>query len=43
VSVSVVYLSLEGQKAFRFHQKDLHLLSEDERTSYVFDMRVSNK
>ena len=27
-------LSMEGQKALRFYQKDLHLCSEDERKSY---------
>ncbi len=28
--------SMEGQKALRFHQKDLNLCSEDERRSYGF-------
>jgi len=27
-------LSKEGQKAIKFHQKDLHLCSEDERLSF---------
>jgi len=32
--VSLVLLSMEGPKALRFHQKDLHLCSEDEQKSY---------
>ena len=31
-------LPMEGQKALRFHQKDLHLCSEDERKAYRFEM-----
>jgi len=31
---TVALLSTEGQKSLRFHQKDLHLCSEDERKSY---------
>ncbi len=33
LNVSVALLSMEGQKALRFHQKYLHLCSEDERRS----------
>ncbi len=35
-NISVVLLSMEGQKALRFHQKYLNLCSEDERRSYGF-------
>ncbi len=34
--VVVPLLSMEGQKALRFHQKYLNLCSEDERRSYRF-------
>ncbi len=42
LNVSVALLSMQGQKALRFHQKHLHLCSEDEWTSYGFwnDKRV---
>ncbi len=30
------FLSMEGQRALRFHQKYLNLCSEDERSSYGF-------
>ncbi len=33
---SVVLLSMQGQKALRFHQKYLNLCSEDERRSFGF-------
>ncbi len=36
MNVSVTLLSMEGQKALEFHQKYLHLCSEDERRSYCF-------
>ncbi len=36
LNVSVVLLSMQGQKALGFHQKYLHLCSEDERRSYRF-------
>ncbi len=36
LDVSVVLLSMQGQKALGFHQKYLHLCSEDERRSYRF-------
>ncbi len=36
LNVSVTLLSMEGQKALEFHQKYLHLCSEDERRSYCF-------
>ncbi len=32
----VALLSMQGQKALRFHQKYLNLCSEDEQISYVF-------
>jgi len=35
-SFSCVYTSMERQKTFRFHRKDLHLCSEDEGNSYRF-------
>ncbi len=35
-NISVTLLSMEGQKALGFHQKYLHLFSEDERRSYEF-------
>ncbi len=34
--VIISLLSMEGQRALRFHQKYLHLCSEDERRSYGF-------
>ncbi len=34
----VVFLSMEGQKTLRFHQKYLNLCSKDERSSYGFEM-----
>ncbi len=36
LNVSVALLSMEGQKALRFHPKYLNLFSEDERRSYRF-------
>ncbi len=36
LNVSVVLLSMQGQKALGFHQKYLILCSEDERSSYGF-------
>ncbi len=36
LNVSVALLSMEGQKALRFHQKYLNLCSEDEQRSYGF-------
>jgi len=36
VKVVVKYMSLGGQKALRFNQKDLHLCSEDEWKYYSF-------
>ncbi len=36
LNVSVALLSMQGQKALRFHQKYLNLCSEDERRSYEF-------
>ncbi len=42
LKVVVALLSMQGQKALRFHQKCLNLCSEDERRSYRFDMKVSN-
>ncbi len=36
LNVVVVVLSMEGQKALRFHQKYLNLCSEDEQRSYGF-------
>ncbi len=43
-NIPAALLSMEGQKALRFHQKDLNLCSEDERRSYGFGttLRVSN-
>ncbi len=35
-NTSVALLSMEEQIALRFHQKYLHLCSEDERRSYGF-------
>ncbi len=35
-NISVVFLSMEGQIALRFHQKHLNLCSEDEWRSYRF-------
>ncbi len=35
-NISVVLLSMECQKALRFHQKYLNLCSEDEQRSYRF-------
>ncbi len=35
-NISVVLLSMEDQRALRFHQKHLNLCSEDERRSYGF-------
>ncbi len=32
----VAWLSMQGQRAVRFHQKYLNLCSEDERRSYGF-------
>jgi len=32
----ISWLSMEGQKAFRFYQKYLHFCSEDERKFYGF-------
>ncbi len=44
LSMSVVFLSMEGQRALGFHKKYLNLCSEDEQMSYGFgnNMRVSN-
>ncbi len=36
---SVALLSIEGQKALEFHQKYLHVCSEDERRSCGFRMK----
>ncbi len=36
-NISVVLLSMEGQRALRFHQKYLNLCSEDEQRSYRFE------
>ncbi len=36
LTVSVVLMSMEGQKALGFHHKYLNLCSEDERRSYRF-------
>ncbi len=36
IRVTVVLLSMEGEKALGFHQKYLNLCSEDERRSYGF-------
>jgi len=36
LNFAMTLLSMEGQKALRFHQKYLHLCSEDERRSYMF-------
>jgi len=33
---------MEGQKALRFHQKDLHLCSEDEQKSYRSSSLLKN-
>ncbi len=41
-NIAVALLSMQGQRAFRFHQKYLNLCSEDKRKSYGFDMTVSN-
>ncbi len=38
LNVSVALLSMQGQKALRFHQKYLNLCSEDEQRSYGFGM-----
>jgi len=35
-------MSMERQKALRFHQKDLHLCSEDEVLRVWNDVRVIN-
>ncbi len=35
-NISVVLLSMQGQRALRFNQKYLNLCSEDERRSYGF-------
>ncbi len=35
---TVMLLSMEGQRALRFHKKYLNLSSEDERRSYGFGM-----
>ncbi len=35
-NISVVLLSMEGQRALRFHQKYLNLCSEDEQRFYEF-------
>ncbi len=35
-NITVVLLSMEGQRALRFHQKYLNLCSEDEQRSYGF-------
>ncbi len=41
--VSVVLLSMEGQKALRLHPKYLNLCSEEEKVLWVWnDMKVSN-
>ncbi len=37
-NISVALLSMDGQKALRFHQKNLNLCSEDERRSDEFGM-----
>ncbi len=37
-NISVVLLSIQGQRALKFHQKYLNLCSEDERRSYGFGM-----
>ncbi len=36
LNISVALLSTEGQRALGFHQKDLHLCSEEEWRSYGF-------
>ncbi len=36
LNMSVVLLSMQGQKALRFNQKYLNLCSEDEQRSYRF-------
>ncbi len=36
LALSVVLLSMEGQRVLGFHQKYLNLCSEDERRSYGF-------
>ncbi len=36
LNVSVLLLSMQGQKALRFHPKYIYLCSEDERRSYGF-------
>ncbi len=33
-NISVALLSMQGQRALRFHQKYLNLCSEDEQRSY---------
>ncbi len=38
LNVSIALLSMQGQKALRFHQKYLNLCSEDEQRSYGFGM-----
>ncbi len=38
LNVVVALLSMEGQKAIRFHKKLLNLYSEDEQMSYGFGM-----
>ncbi len=35
-NISVALLSMQGQRALGFHQKNLNLCSEDERRSYGF-------
>ncbi len=40
-NISVALLSMQGQRALRFHQKYLHLCSEDERRSYGFGTEFS--
>ncbi len=34
LNVSVVFLSMQGQKALRFHQKYVNLMNEEELRSY---------
>ncbi len=43
LNVSVVLLSMQGQKALRLHPKYLNLCSEDEQVLRAWnDMKVSN-
>ncbi len=42
LNMVVAWLSMQGQRAVRFHQKYLNLCSEDERRSYGFGTTGTN-